>query len=104
MWREVMDATDAFELRKHRVTLRAMVAAGGAIAIAFACPTAASMDATAIEAEIANTQSAQVEDDTGDTAPAAIEIAPSPVIEPDPRFFAGAGDGSNGYYPERPAR
>ena len=50
-----MDATDAFELRKHRVTLRTMVIAGGAIAIAFACPTAASMDATAIEAEIANT-------------------------------------------------
>jgi hypothetical protein len=44
------------------------------------------------------------EDDTGDTAPAAIEIAPSPVIEPDPRFFAGAGGGSNGYYPKRPAR
>ena len=85
-----MDATDAFELRKHRVTLCAIVVAGSAIAIAFACPTAASMDATAIEAEIANTQSAQVEDDTDDTAPAAIEIAPSPVIEPDPRFFAGA--------------
>jgi hypothetical protein len=99
-----MDATDAFNLRKHRVTLCAIVVAGSAIAIAFACPTAASMDATAIEAEIANTQSAQVEDDTGDTAPAAIEIAPSPVIEPDPRFFAGAGGGSNGYYPKRPAR
>jgi hypothetical protein len=98
-----MDATDAFELRKHRVTLCAIVVAGSAIAIAFACPTAASMDATAIEAEIANTQSAQVEDDTDDTAPA-MEIAPSPVIEPDPRFFAGGGDGSNGYYPERPAR
>jgi len=63
-----MDATDAFELRKHRVTLCAIVVAGSAIAIAFACPTAASMDATAIEAEIANTQSAQIEDDTGHCA------------------------------------
>jgi hypothetical protein len=26
------------------------------------------------------------------------------VIEPDPGFFVGAGDGSNGYYAERPAR
>ena len=77
-----MDATDAFELRKHRVTLCAIVVAGSAIALAFACPTAASMDATAIEAEIANTQSAQVEDDTDDTAPAAIEIAPLPSSSP----------------------
>jgi hypothetical protein len=99
-----MDAIGAFRLRTHRATFGAIVIAGSAIAISFACPTAASMDATAIEAEIANTQSAQAEDNTDDTAPAAMEVAPSPVIEPDPSFFVGAGDGSNGYDPERPAR
>ena len=40
----------------------------------------------------------------GETTPAALEIKPSPVIEPDPGFFVGAGDGGNGYYAERPAR
>ena len=40
----------------------------------------------------------------GETTPTAFEIKPSPVIEPDPGFFVGAGDGSNGYYAERPAR
>ena len=28
------------------------------------------------------------------------DISPSPVIEPNPRFFYGAGDGSNGSYNE----
>jgi hypothetical protein len=32
------------------------------------------------------------------------EITPSPVIESNPKFFFGAGDGSSGYYDERPAR
>jgi len=32
------------------------------------------------------------------------EITPSPVIEPNPKFFFGSGDGSSGYYDERPAR
>jgi hypothetical protein len=39
-----------------------------------------------------------------EVAPATFEIAPSPVIEPDPKFFFGTGDGSSGYYDERPAR
>ena len=102
-----MDDTGAFDLRKHRVTFWTIVVAGSAIAIVLACLTAASMHTTAIRAETANTQSAHVEPSTpakGDTTPAALEIKPSPVIEPDPAFFVGAGDGSNGYYVERPAR
>ncbi len=31
-------------------------------------------------------------------------IVPSPVIEADARFFFGTGDGSSGYYAERPNR
>jgi hypothetical protein len=30
------------------------------------------------------------------------KIVPSPVIETNPKFFFGSGDGSNGYYAERP--
>ena len=37
-------------------------------------------------------------------APATSEIVPSPVIEPNPQFFFGTGDGSAGYYSDRPAR
>jgi hypothetical protein len=39
-----------------------------------------------------------------EAAPATREIAPLPVIEPSPKFFFGADDGSSGYYDERPAR
>jgi hypothetical protein len=34
-------------------------------------------------------------------APATSEIVPSPVIEANPRFFFGSGDG-NGYWADRP--
>jgi len=102
-----MDHTGATSIRKHRVKFWAIVVAGSAIAITLACLTAASMHTTAIKAETANALSAQVEPATpakGETTPAALEIKPSPVIEPDPGFFVGAGDGGNGYYAERPAR
>jgi hypothetical protein len=31
-----------------------------------------------------------------------ISFVPSPTIETNPKFFFGTGDGSNGYYAERP--
>ena len=99
-----MDDTGVVKLRTHRVTFWAVVVAVSGIALALAGLTAASMHTTAITAE---TQSARVEpapSATGDTIPAAFEIKPAPVIEPDPVFFIGAGDGSNGYYAGRPAR
>jgi hypothetical protein len=34
--------------------------------------------------------------------PAYREIVPSPVIDTNAQFFFGTGDGSNGYYAERP--
>ena len=34
--------------------------------------------------------------------PATSEIVPSPVIEANPQFFFGTGDGSAGFYSERP--
>jgi hypothetical protein len=35
-------------------------------------------------------------------APATLEIVPSPVIDTNSEFFFGTGDGSVGYYAERP--
>jgi hypothetical protein len=37
-------------------------------------------------------------------APATSEIVPSPLIEANPEFFFGTGDGSAGSYSDRPAR
>jgi hypothetical protein len=34
--------------------------------------------------------------------PVTLKFVPSPVIETNPKFFFGSGDGSNGYYSERP--
>lgn len=101
-----MDDTGATNFRKHRVTFWAIVAAGSAVAIALASFTAASMHTTTTKAETTSPLGARAEPATppnGDTS-AALEIKPSPVIEPDPGFFVGAGDGSNGYYAERPSR
>jgi hypothetical protein len=36
--------------------------------------------------------------------PAAFVIVPSPVIDTNPQFYFGTGDGSSGYYAEAPAR
>jgi hypothetical protein len=36
--------------------------------------------------------------------PATLEIVPSPVIDTNSEFFFGTGDGSVGYYAERPNR
>ena len=36
--------------------------------------------------------------------PATLRIVPSPVIETNPEFFFGSGDGSAGYYAQRPKR
>jgi hypothetical protein len=35
--------------------------------------------------------------------PVTLKFVPSPVIETNPKFFFGSGDGSNGYYSESPA-
>jgi hypothetical protein len=39
---------------------------------------------------------------SADIAPATLAIVPSPIIDPNPVFFFGTGDGSAGYYAEDP--
>jgi hypothetical protein len=36
--------------------------------------------------------------------PVTLEIVPASIIETNPQFFFGTGDGSNGYYSERPIK
>jgi hypothetical protein len=37
-----------------------------------------------------------------ETVPENLKFVPSAVIDPNPTFFFGTGDGSNGYHAERP--
>jgi len=46
--------------------------------------------------------SADISQPVATLKPATFRIAPSPVIEANARFFFGTGDGSSGYYAERP--
>jgi hypothetical protein len=39
---------------------------------------------------------------TAVSQPTTSEIVPSPVIESNPQFFFGTGDGGNGYYADHP--
>ena len=36
-------------------------------------------------------------------SPPASKVPPSQIIDPSPTFFFGTGDGTNGYYGERPS-
>ena len=87
---------------QHRALLATI--AGGAAVVGIAVLTAGSL---------ASTTRARI--DTSPTfatstasfeflEPAAFVIVPSPVIETNPQFYFGAGDGSAGYYAERPGR
>ena len=73
----------------------------GATALAIGLLTTGSVlystnDASAVTTPTFSTFSRGVE------APAALDIAPSPVIDTKSDFFFGTGDGCAGYYAERP--
>ena len=98
---------DIAKVRKHRTSPWAIVIAGGAIATFIGFTTAGSVLSTAINADarvpahqgpsVTSSAPANV-----DIAPATLAIVPSPVIDPNPVFFFGTGDGSAGYYAEGP--
>ena len=97
-------STVATEVRKHRKSAWAAVIASGAIATLVGLATAESVLFTAINADarVAATQTPPVAPLSVDVAPVTLAIVPSPVIDPNPVFFFGAGDGSAGYYAEDP--
>ena len=77
---------------------------GMAAAIAFVGWMAAeSMRTTALTTKETISQNQAVETSAGAEAevePTKFEITPSPVIEPNPKFFVGTGDGSSGSHEE----
>ena len=71
---------------------------GGATAIVIGLPTASLLpNAPDTKAGVSISQPVIA------AAPVTFEIVPAPVIEIHPKFFFGTGDGSNGYYAERPS-
>ena len=98
---------DIAKVRKHRTSPWAIVIAGAAIATFIGFAAAGSVLVTAINADAGI--SARLDPSVTSSAPANVDIAPatlaivpSPVIDPNPVFFFGTGDGSAGYYAERP--
>jgi len=82
-----------------RVTMRwtAMIG-GGAAAIVIGLPTALLLPTAPVpKAGVSISQPVTA------AVPVTFEIVPASVIETHPKFFFGTGDGSAGYYAERPS-
>ena len=81
-----------------------MVIAGGAIATFAGLATVESVLFTTIRADarVAANQGPPPATLDVDVASGTLAIVPSPVIDPNPVFFFGAGDGSAGFYAEQP--
>lgn len=87
-------------VQRHRVLHWVGVIGGMTVAFATGVLTAKSFSLTAEHPRAAI--NAVVDQPAAVSAPATSEIVPSPVIEANPQFFFGSGDGSNGYYADRP--
>ena len=92
-----MRATGLAESGFRRVVVIAGATAAVMIALLFAKPFYSATTATALS-------SADVSQPVADQEPATdtVSIVASPTIDTNPQFFFGCGDGSNGYYAERP--
>jgi hypothetical protein len=89
--------------QSHSIPVWAIVGIAAAIALV-GLLTAETLRTTAFATKDGSSVS---QPPAAETAPAKAEveqtkydITPSPVIEPNPKFFIGAGDGSNGSYDE----
>jgi len=92
-----MISSNAPTVHRHRMLRWAAVIAGMTGSFATGLLTAKSFSLTA-ERPHAAINAAVVNQPGAASAPATSEIVPSPVIEANPQFFFGTGDGSNGYY------
>lgn len=83
---------------KRRVLSWAAIIGGAAIAIVTGLPSAQSFfsHARRAEANLAARQAVAAQPVAAE--PATFAIVPAPVIETNPQFFYGTGDGSSGYY------
>jgi hypothetical protein len=97
-------STAVTNVRKNRGSFWAVVIAGGAIATLAGLATVEAVLFTTIRADarVAANQSPPSATLDVDVAPGTLAIVPSPVIDPNPVFFFGAGDGSAGFFAEQP--
>ena len=87
---------------QHR-TLSRIVVTTGAAALAIGLLTTGSVLYSTDNASAVTTPTFSAFSRAMET-PATLEIVPSPVIDTNSEFFFGTGDGSIGYYAERPIR
>jgi len=87
---------------QHR-TLPRIVVTTGAAALAIGLLTTGSVLYSTDNASAVTTPTFSAFSRAMET-PATLEIVPSPVIDTNSEFFFGTGDGSIGYYAERPIR
>ena len=90
--------------RPHRALRWAAITGGAAAVAAIGLLVAQSSFHVPTEANAR----VQIDDSRSETFatidPVSLRFVPSPVIETNPEFFFGNGDGSAGYYAERPQR
>jgi hypothetical protein len=96
-----MTKVDAKIVRPHRLLHWAPIVGCAAAAVAIGLLTDETFLYAAAEPETA--APVALSEKVATPEPAYLEFVASPVIETNPQFFFGSGDGSNGYYAERPA-
>ena len=95
-----MTKVDATPVRPRRLLHWAAIAGCAAAAVTVGMLTDEAFLFAAAEPEAA--VHVVLSEPVATPAPAYREIVPSPVIDTNAQFFFGTGDGSNGYYAERP--
>jgi len=88
-------------IHQHRGLLA--IIAGGAAVVGIAVLTAGSLAST-IRAKSDTTPTFGTFNSSLEFVEPAAFIVPSPVIDTNPQFYFGAGDGSSGYYADQPVR
>jgi hypothetical protein len=95
-----MTKMDAATVRPRRLLHWTAIAACAAAAVAIGLLTDEAFLYAAAEPEGA--ARVTLSEPVATPEPEYLKIVPSPVIDTNAQFFFGTGDGSNGYYAERP--
>jgi hypothetical protein len=95
-----MTKVDATTVRPRRLLHWAAIAGCAATAVTIGLLTDEAFLHAAAEPEAA--AHVALSEPVATPEPAYLEIVPSPTIDTNAQFFFGTGDGSNGYYAERP--
>jgi len=97
---------DTTTVRPRRMFLWAAIIGGAAIAIGMASLFTRPFSSTATDPKAAidaNLNQPLVGQGQATPEPEPAAFVTSPVMDKDPQFFFGCGDGSNGYYAQQPA-